>query len=206
MIGPNGAGKTSLFEVLCGRFPAKSGSVTFSGQDVSSLSLYQRARIGMGRTYQTPVVPDELTVEEVFKAARQAYKPYLNRWHVLWAMRLVRFSADPDMPAAQLDTLDRRKLLLSCLIMRRPPLLLMDEPAAGMNDQETIEIAKIIGEIRDRLGITVLVVEHDMNLVMKISDRVCVLDSGHVLALGTPEEVKQHPEVIKVFLGEQAHA
>jgi branched-chain amino acid transport system ATP-binding protein len=82
----------------------------------------------------------------------------------------------------------------------------MDEPAAGMNDQETIEIAKIIGEIRDRLGITVLVVEHDMNLVMKISDRVCVLDSGHVLALGTPEEVKQHPEVIKVFLGEQAHA
>ena len=84
VIGPNGAGKTSLFEVLCGRFPAKSGSVTFSGQDVSSLSLYQRARIGMGRTYQTPVVPDELTVEEVFKAARQAYKPYLNRWHVLW--------------------------------------------------------------------------------------------------------------------------
>ena len=144
VIGPNGAGKTSLFEVLCGRFPAKSGSVTFKGQDVSALSLYQRARIGIGRTYQTPVVPEELTVDEVFKAARQAHKPYLNRWHALWAMRLVRFSAEPDMPAAQLDTLDRRKLLLTCLIMRRPPLLLMDEPAAGLINSEIDEFDDLI--------------------------------------------------------------
>ena len=88
----------------------------------------------------------------------------------------------------------------------KPKLILMDEPAAGMIDQETLEIAKIISEIRDVLGITVLVVEHDMNLVMSISDRICVLDSGKILAMGIPEEVKNHPEVIKVFLGDEAHA
>ena len=88
----------------------------------------------------------------------------------------------------------------------KPKLILIDEPAAGMNDQETMEIAKIISEIRDDLGITVLVVEHDMSLVMSISDRVCVLDSGNVLALGIPEEVREHPDVIRAFLGEEAHA
>ena len=88
----------------------------------------------------------------------------------------------------------------------KPKLILMDEPAAGMNDQETLEIGKIISEIRDILNITVLVVEHDMNLVMNISDRICVLDSGRILAMGEPEEVKNHPEVIKVFLGDEVHA
>ena len=88
----------------------------------------------------------------------------------------------------------------------KPKLILMDEPAAGMNDQETLEIAKIISEIRDVLDITVLVVEHDMNLVMNISDRICVLNSGKILAMGIPEEVKNHPEVIKVFLGDEAYA
>ena len=82
----------------------------------------------------------------------------------------------------------------------------MDEPAAGMNDQETLEIGKIISDIRDQLGVTVLVVEHDMNLVMSISDRICVLDSGKIIAMGKPEEIKDHPEVIKVYLGDEAHA
>jgi len=91
-------------------------------------------------------------------------------------------------------------------LVGKPKLILMDEPAAGMNDQETQEIAKIISEIRDELGITVLVVEHDMSLVMSISDRVCALDSGNILAMGSPEEVKNHPDVIKAFLGESGDA
>ncbi len=91
-------------------------------------------------------------------------------------------------------------------LVAKPKLILMDEPAAGMNDQETYEIAKIITEIRDDLGITVLVVEHDMSLVMSISDRICVLDSGNILAIGEPEEVKNHPDVIKAFLGDPADA
>ena len=96
VIGPNGAGKTSLFEVLSGRHTAKSGSVIFNGQDVTALPLYQRARIGIGRTYQTPVVPEELTVGESFKAARQAYKPYLPAKEESWARGLVRVWIDPN--------------------------------------------------------------------------------------------------------------
>jgi branched-chain amino acid transport system ATP-binding protein len=91
-------------------------------------------------------------------------------------------------------------------LVSHPDLILIDEPAAGMNDQETMEIAKIVTEIRNDLGITVLVVEHDMSLVMRISDRVCVLDSGNIIAVGAPDEVKEHPDVISAFLGEGAVA
>ena len=91
-------------------------------------------------------------------------------------------------------------------LISKPQLILLDEPAAGMNDQETLEISKIILEIRDVLGITVLLVEHDMNLVMKISDRICVLDSGKIIALGDPEKVKNDPEVIRSYLGDNSHA
>ncbi|MFQ6673520.1 MAG: ABC transporter ATP-binding protein, partial [Fidelibacterota bacterium] len=91
-------------------------------------------------------------------------------------------------------------------LVSRPALILMDEPAAGMNEQETLEMAKIIFEIRDDLGITVLLVEHDMDLVMSVSDHICVLESGKIVTMGRPEEIKQHPEVIKAFLGISAHA
>jgi len=195
VIGPNGAGKTSLFEVLSGRFSPKSGSVMFKGQDVSSMPLYQRARIGIGRTYQTPVVPDELTVEEVFKAARQAHKPYLNRWHALWAMRLVRFGADPDRPAAQLDTMDRRKLLLSCLIMRHPPLLLMDEPAAGLINSEVDEFDDLIRILAKELNIGIVIVEHRIELLDTIADRVMVMDAGEKISEGDLSTVLKDPRV-----------
>jgi len=195
VIGPNGAGKTSLFEVLCGRVPAKSGSVTFKGQDVSALPLYQRARIGIGRTYQTPVVPEELTVDEVFKAARQAHKPYLNRWHAVWATRLVRFAAEPDMPAAQLDTLDRRKLLLTCLIMRRPPLLLMDEPAAGLINSEIDEFDDLIRILAKELNFAIVIVEHRIELLDTIADRVMVMDAGEKISEGDMGAVLKDPQV-----------
>jgi len=195
VIGPNGAGKTSLFEVLCGRVPAKSGSVTFKGQDVSALPLYQRARIGIGRTYQTPVVPEELTVDEVFKAARQAHKPYLNRWHAVWATRLVRFAAEPDMPAAQLDTLGRRKLLLACLIMRRPPLLLMDEPAAGLINSEIDEFDDLIRILAKELSFAIVIVEHRIELLDTIADRVMVMDAGEKISEGDLGTVLKDPKV-----------
>ena len=91
-------------------------------------------------------------------------------------------------------------------LISKPKLILLDEPAAGMNDQETLEISKIILEIRDILGITVLLVEHDMNLVMKISDRICVLDSGRIIALGNPEKVKNNPDVVRSYLGDNGNA
>jgi len=195
IIGPNGAGKTSLFEVLSGRHTAKSGSVIFNGQDVTALPLYQRARIGIGRTYQTPVVPEDLTVGEVFKATRQAYKPVMNRWHSIWAMRLVRFSADPDTPAAQLDTLDRRKLLLSCLIMRKPSLLLMDEPAAGLINSEVDEFDELIRILAKELNLAIVIVEHRMELLDTIADRVMVMDAGEKISEGDLGSVLQDPRV-----------
>ena len=159
------------------------------------MPLYQRARIGIGRTYQTPVVPDELTVEEVFKAARQAHKPYLNRWHALWAMRLVRFGADPDRPAAQLDTMDRRKLLLSCLIMRHPPLLLMDEPAAGLINSEVDEFDDLIRILAKELNIGIVIVEHRIELLDTIADRVMVMDAGEKISEGDLSTVLKDPRV-----------
>ena len=140
IIGPNGAGKTSLFEVLSGRMLPKSGTVIFKDKNVTSLPLYERARLGIGRTYQTPVVPDELTVGETFKAARQAYRPYCTKFDAEYGAELVGLNVDDDEPAVRLDTLNRRKLLLACLLMRRPTLLLMDEPAAGLINSEVDEI------------------------------------------------------------------
>mgnify|MGYP001161478377 FL=1 len=195
VIGPNGAGKTSLFEVLSGRHTAKSGSVIFNGQDVTALPLYQRARIGIGRTYQTPVVPEDLTVGEVFKATRQAYKPFMNRWHSIWAMRLVRFAVDPDTPAAQLDTLDRRKLLLSCLIMRKPSLLLMDEPAAGLINSEVDEFDELIRILAKELNLAIVIVEHRMELLDTIADRVMVMDAGEKISEGDLGSVLKDPRV-----------
>jgi branched-chain amino acid transport system ATP-binding protein len=195
IIGPNGAGKTSLFEVLCGRMRPKTGSVYFRNRDVTSLSLFARARLGIGRTFQTPVVPDELTVGETLKAARQAYRPYLTRHHAEWGVELVRFSSPPDIPTAQLDTLNRRKLLLACLLMRRPPLLLMDEPAAGLINSEVDEFDDLIRILSKEINVTVIIVEHRIELLATIADRVIVMDAGEIISEGGLDYVLNDPKV-----------
>ena len=195
VIGPNGAGKTSLFEVLSGRIPAREGTVSFKGEEVGHLPLYARARLGIGRTYQTPVVPEELTIGEVFKAARQAYRPYLTRQEAQWAMELVHFAADPDMPAVLLDTLDRRKLLLSCLLMRRPSLLLMDEPASGLINSEVDEFDDLIRILAKEIDTAIIIVEHRIELLDTIADRVMVMDAGRKIAEGDMSSVLEDPRV-----------
>lgn len=195
IIGPNGAGKTSLFEVLSGRIPAKAGRVTFRGKDVTGLPLHRRARLGIGRTYQTPVVPEDLTIGEVLKAARQAYRPYLTADHAEWGAELVRFAIHEDQPASRLDTLDRRKLLLACLMMRRPPLILMDEPAAGLINSEVDEFDDLIRILSKEMNITVIIVEHRIELLATIADRVMVMDAGEVIAEGDLDAVLDDPRV-----------
>ncbi len=111
IIGPNGAGKTSLFEVLSGRLRPKSGRVSFEGREVTGLKLFERARLGIGRTFQTPVAPEDLTVAEVLKGARQAFAPYLTRHHAEWGMEIVGLNVDEGLLASRLETLNRRKLL-----------------------------------------------------------------------------------------------
>jgi branched-chain amino acid transport system ATP-binding protein len=195
IIGPNGAGKTSLFEVLSGRMLPKSGTVTFKDKNVTSLPLYERARLGIGRTYQTPIVPDELTVGETFKAARQAYRPYCTKFDAEYGAELVGLNIDDDEPAVRLDTLDRRKLLLACLLMRRPTLLMMDEPAAGLINSEVDEIDFLLRMLSKEMNISIALVEHRIELLGTIADRVMVMDAGEVISEGVMNDILSDPKV-----------
>ena len=195
IIGPNGAGKTSLFEVLSGRLRPKSGRVSFRGADVTAFPLHKRARLGIGRTFQTPVVPESLTVAEVFKATRQAYRPYLTPDDSEWGAGLTAFRVPGATVAEQLDTLNRRKLLLSCLLMRRPALLLMDEPAAGLINSEIDELDEIMRVLAKELDIAIIVVEHRMELLETVADRVVVMDAGEAIAEGRLEDALTNPRV-----------
>ena len=195
IIGPNGAGKTSLFEILSGRMPPKSGSVWFKGANVTGLPLYSRSRLGIGRTFQTPVVPDELTVGETFKAARQAYWPFLTKFDAEYGADLVGLKISEDIPATQLETFNRRKLLLACLLMRRPSLLLLDEPAAGLINSEVDEIDTLLRILAKEMNIAILIVEHRIELLGTIADRILVMDAGEVISEGLMDEVMADPKV-----------
>ena len=195
IIGPNGAGKTSLLEVLSGRYVPKSGSVFFKGERINELNLFERARIGLGRNYQTPLVADALTVGETFKAARQAYKPYLTRFDAEYGAALMNFIYDEDKPTTQLKTFERRKLLLACILMRRPEILLMDEPAAGLINSEIDEIDQILRMLSKEMNISIIIVEHRIELLDSVADRVIVMDAGEVIAQGELSEVIKNPAV-----------
>jgi len=195
VIGPNGAGKTSLFEVLSGRIPPKHGSIFYRGENITALPLHRRARLGIGRTFQTPVVPEEMTVAQILKAARQAYQPYLTPDDSEWGAGLVDLRVPGSAIAEQLDTLDRRKLLLTCLLMRRPAILLMDEPAAGLINSEIDEFDEIMRVLAKELNIAIILVEHRMELLDTIADRVMVMDAGELIAEGSLDEILRNPRV-----------
>ncbi len=206
VVGPNGAGKTMLFEVLSGRQEPERGRVRLDGEDITRRPLHARARLGIGRTYQSPVVPEELTVRDVLKVAREAYAPYLTRYHAAWATEQMGLHVPPGMLAGRLETLNRRKLLLACLLMRRPRVLLMDEPAAGLIGAEIAEIDRLITFMSRELGITVLLVEHRLELLDAIADRVVVLDLGRLIAEGLPEQVFTLPQVRAAYFEADANA
>jgi branched-chain amino acid transport system ATP-binding protein len=195
IIGPNGAGKTSLLEILSGRFMPKSGDVFFDGRKINGLRLFERARLGIGRTYQAPVVCEDLTVGETFKATRQAYRPYLTRYDAEYAAALVNFTVDEDTGNAQLKTFARRKLLLANILMRNPRILLMDEPAAGLINSEIDEIDQILRMLSKEMNIAVIIVEHRMELLESIADRVMVMDAGEVIASGLMADIINSPAV-----------
>jgi ABC-type branched-subunit amino acid transport system ATPase component len=195
VVGPNGAGKTTLFEVLSGRYAPERGRVIYDGRDITRLPLFARARLGIGRTYQSPVVPEALSVGEVLKAARQAFPPFLTRHHAEWATDKVRLQLRADVLAGSLETLSRRKLLIACLLMRRPRVMLMDEPAAGLINSEIDELDSIIRYLARELNIAVILVEHRLELLSAIADRVIVLDLGKLIAEGPPETVFEEQAV-----------
>ena len=204
IIGPNGAGKTSLIEIFSGRYAPKTGEVYFEGRDITGLPLYERARLGIGRTYQTPLVPEDLTVEQTFKAVRQAYKPYLTRFDAEYAAALVDFVVDEDALNSRLETFNRRKLLLASVLMRSPRILLMDEPAAGLINSEIDEIDEILRMLSKEMNIAVVIVEHRIELLDTIADRVVVMDAGEIIARGLLGEIIDNPEVRAAYFESEA--
>ena len=220
LIGPNGSGKSTLFNCINGFCIPQKGHIVYNKIDLLNSSPHQIVKHGISRTFQNlQNVPFMTLLDNVLLGAhhRLTVRDTFNRWisqkererEETLALEVMDFLGIANFEKKYLSSQPygiQKLVEIARALICKPKLILMDEPAAGMNDQETLEIAKIISEIRDVLGITVLVVEHDMNLVMSISDRICVLDSGKILTIGKPDEVKNHPDVIKVFLGDEAHA
>ena len=220
LVGSNGSGKSTLFNCINGFCSPQKGSIMYSQVDLLDKKPHQIVKYGISRTFQNlQNLPFMTLLDNILLGAhsRLTVRDTFNRWisrkererEEALALEVMDFLGIANFEKKYLtgQPYGIQKLVeIARALICKPKLILMDEPAAGMNDQETLEIAKIISEIRDILGVTVLVVEHDMNLVMNISDRICVLDSGKILTMGIPEEVKNHPEVIKVFLGDEAYA
>ena len=213
LIGPNGAGKTSMVDALTGYTRAAAGRITFNGRDIGALRPYRRARLGLARTFQSVELFDDLTVEEnllvasehvtVASALRDLFGPQRppDRTGVDWAISVCGLEDVAARHPSEIS-LGRRKLVgIGRALARQPRLVLLDEPAAGLDENETADLARLIRRLADERNMGVLLVEHDVNLVMSICDRVVVIDFGSVIASGTPSEIGGDQAVREAYLG-----
>jgi branched-chain amino acid transport system ATP-binding protein len=197
LIGPNGAGKSTLIDVISGRASNWSGSVILHGEDVSRMTVQQRHRCGLARSFQrTNIFPDLPVLEQLEIAAMNARVP-----NVPEVMRELGLTALADKRAADISYGDRRRLDLALALVGRPKVLLLDEPAAGLSLSESLAMAELLKDLAARWNVTVLLVEHDMDVVFSICARITVLHLGRVLAEGTADEIRGIPEVITAYLG-----
>ncbi len=205
LIGPNGAGKTTLFNCISGLHPVTSGHIFFDGEEITTLKAYDVARRGMARTFQVYVASGDLSVEEnvmvgCFMHTRSRAKAREEAKDILRELKLHGLSQSrvKELPVAA-----QKRVTMATALGTKPKLLLLDEVAAGLNPSEIEEIMASIRHIHDDLGVTVMLIEHVMELVMKVSARVIVLDYGELIADGPPERVSKDPLVIKAYLGER---
>jgi branched-chain amino acid transport system ATP-binding protein len=222
VIGPNGAGKTTFFNCLSGIYRPDAGTITLAGRDVTGRPPHQLCRQGLARTFQNIRLFPEMTVLENVLVAQFRHRvlapiPLLlrspayreseqkHRDEALEFLEFVGLDARPGNIAGNLAYGLQRRLEIARALATRPKLLLLDEPAAGMNPQETAGMIALISRIRDR-GLAVLLIEHHMKLVMAISDDILVLDHGIPIAHGAPEAIRRDPAVIKAYLGEEIAA
>lgn len=197
LIGPNGAGKSTLIDVLSGRADSWSGTVKMFGADIGTLTVQQRRRSGLARSFQrTNIFPDLTVIDQLEIAARKAEQPNIDE-----IMAELSLSGLAHKRAADISYGDQRRLDLALALIGRPKILLLDEPAAGLSMKESLDLAHGLKDLVARWGVTVLLVEHDMDVVFSICDRITVLHLGEILAEGTPDEIRGIPEVVTAYLG-----
>ena len=213
IIGPNGAGKTTFFNLLCGLIEPDSGSVTYRGTDITGMPFHRVARHGIGRSFQrTQIFADLTTLENVRVAAQTIQKDRLNPFRVPKATdqsyensyRVLDFVGLSDRADEKSDVLshgEQRALDVGIALATAPSLLLLDEPTSGMSASEVDGMTGLVNRLRTELGITILLIEHNVNLVMNISDLITVLHVGQVIAQGPPEEIRMSKEVSEAYLG-----
>ena len=214
IIGPNGAGKTTFFNMISGYFPPTQGSIIFEGKDVTQIPTHRRVGLGMGRTFQITEIFPELTVHEnVLTAAEVAAGQTLQMVPSKAAAKLandvaaemltlVGLAAKADRLVGELAHGDQRTTEIAMALAQQPRLLLLDEPTAGMGDQETYEITALIRRLHRESNFTIVLIEHDMRVVFHLADFITVLDQGNLLAEGTPKEIAASEAVQAAYLGE----
>lgn len=223
LIGPNGAGKTTVFNLLTKVYQPTRGSVMLDGTDTAGMSVDRAAQLGIARTFQNIRLFNQMTVEEnvkvglhnqikcgmwsgIFRLPRHFKAEAAQHKRALELLDVFDMRGMADVPAGSLPYGAQRRLEIVRALATHPKLLLLDEPAAGMNPSETAELMDNILKIRDDFQIAVMLIEHDMDLVMGICEGIAVLNYGKIIAKGTPEEIQSNPQVIEAYLGSQKEA
>ncbi|WP_423745448.1 ABC transporter ATP-binding protein (plasmid) [Haladaptatus sp. SPP-AMP-3] len=215
VIGPNGAGKSTLINLITRMLDPTAGDIRFKGESITGLEPHDVVQSGISKSFQTASIFPDLTVEENARIAALAAEHGSFRFNFLRHQRrysevdtLTRRTLDSvglhgqrEVPAADLPYGDKRRLEIGIALASEPDLLLMDEPTAGMSPEETHATVDLIERVKEELGLTILLVEHDMEIVFNVSDRIVVLNRGRVITEGTPDEVQGHPEVQEAYLG-----
>ena len=216
IIGPNGAGKTTFFNLISGFFRPTSGTIIFDGKDITKLATHERVTRGMARTFQITEIFPELTVFENVRIAAEVaggfrLRPWIARaetamvhQQVEATLKLVSLETKADRLVGELAHGDQRAAEIAMALALKPHLLLLDEPTAGMGDQETYHITQLIRRLHRDSNYSIVLIEHDMRVVFHLADRVCVLDQGRMLAQGTPQAIAANEAVQAAYLGHAA--